>query len=90
MRNFNDPVYKDWRIKVLKRDRFKCQMPGCGKRKCKLQVHHIKKWSTASGLRYETSNGISLCYMCHKEVTNKERFYEGLLSDIAWRNEKGS
>ena len=32
-RDFNDPVYKDWRIKIYKRDDFKCQMPGCKSKK---------------------------------------------------------
>ncbi len=26
-RNYEDPVYKEWRKKVYARDRFKCQMP---------------------------------------------------------------
>jgi hypothetical protein len=39
-------------------------------------VHHIRKWASASSLRYEVSNGISLCYNCHKEVTGKEEHYE--------------
>ena len=28
-RNYEDPVYKDWRMKVYKRDKFTCQMPSC-------------------------------------------------------------
>ena len=67
MRNYDDPVYKDFRIKVLKRDKFKCKMPGC-KNKKNLQVHHISKWSGASALRYEISNGITLCRYCHKSI----------------------
>ena len=59
-RNYDDPVYKDFRLRVLKRDKFKCKMPGC-KNKKNLQVHHICKWSGASSLRYETSNGITSC-----------------------------
>ena len=41
-RNYDDPVYKDWRVKVYKRDNFKCQMPGC-KRTKNLNAHHIQK-----------------------------------------------
>ena len=41
MRNYDDPVYKDFRLKVLKRDKFKCKMPGC-KNKKNLQRHRFK------------------------------------------------
>lgn len=80
-RNYDDPVYKEWRKRVLSRDGHKCQMPRC-KRKRSLQVHHIRKWSSASSLRFEIDNGITLCYGCHKEVTNNETFYEHLFNDI--------
>ena len=66
-RDFDDPVYKDWRKKVLNRDSYKCQMPGCKRKGRRMQVHHIQKWSTASSLRFEVSNGITLCWDCHKE-----------------------
>ena len=77
----NTQVYKDWRRKVFRRDKGRCQMPNCGTTKSP-QVHHIKKWSEASYLRYEVSNGISLCWNCHKEVTGKESLYEGLFMEI--------
>ena len=38
-RNYDDPVYKDWRKKVYKRDGIKCQMPKCSS-KYRLQAHH--------------------------------------------------
>lgn len=47
-----------------------------------LQVHHIRKWSTASSLRYEISNGITLCYNCHKSICGKEHHYETLFIEI--------
>jgi len=81
MRNYDDPVYKDFRLRVLKRDKFKCKMPGC-KTKRDLQVHHISKWSGASSLRYEVSNGITLCRYCHKSITGKEPHYETLFREI--------
>ena len=84
-RNFDDPVYKDWRIKVYKRDKFTCQMPGC---KCKkrLNAHHIQKWSSASMLRYDIDNGITLCKNCHDKVTGHEQHYQRLFQDIARKN----
>jgi len=81
MRNYNDPVYKDFRVRVLKRDKFKCKMPGCSSKR-DLQVHHISKWSGASSLRYEVSNGITLCKYCHKSITGKETHYEHLFREL--------
>ena len=80
-RNYDDPVYAEWRKRVLSRDHYECQMPNCSKKRS-LQVHHIKKWSSASMLRFDVDNGITLCYGCHKEVTRNEHFYERLFTDI--------
>jgi 5-methylcytosine-specific restriction endonuclease McrA len=80
-RNYDDPAYADWRKKILKRDKKTCKMPGC-KSKAKLQVHHIRKWSSASALRYEISNGITLCSTCHKSITGKEHHYESLFMEL--------
>lgn len=55
--------YKKWRTDVFKRDGYTCQE--CGKRGGKLTVHHIQHWSTHPDLRYEVSNGITLCEVCH-------------------------
>jgi 5-methylcytosine-specific restriction endonuclease McrA len=80
-RNYDDPAYTDFRKEVLKRDKKTCMMPGCG-RKTNLQVHHIQKWSRASSLRYETSNGITLCKYCHYSIKGKENHYENLFKEI--------
>jgi 5-methylcytosine-specific restriction endonuclease McrA len=80
-RNYDDPAYEDFRKEVLKRDGKKCMMPGCGSKR-NLQVHHIQKWSTASSLRYETSNGITLCKYCHASIKGKELHYESLFKEL--------
>jgi 5-methylcytosine-specific restriction endonuclease McrA len=85
-RDYNDPVYAKWRLMVYKRDKFMCQMPNC-KCKKKLQAHHIKKWSSASSLRYDVQNGITLCKQCHKEINGHEEQYESLFLEII-RNKK--
>ena len=87
-RDFDDPIYKDWRRKVLRRDKYKCQMPGCGRRGRKMQTHHIRKWSEASSLRYDVKNGVTLCWNCHKEVTGSEAHYEPLFMEIVRGNGK--
>lgn len=80
-RNYLDPEYEAFRKEVLKRDRYKCQMPDCGSRK-KLHVHHIKPWSKAAALRYDTLNGITLCKACHESITGKETHYEVVFTEI--------
>lgn len=84
-RDFDDPVYKKWRIDVYKRDKFRCQMPGC---KCNknLNAHHIQKWASASMLRYDVDNGITLCRGCHGRVTGREQHYQRLFQDIVRKN----
>ena len=80
-RDYSDPVYKDFRKSVLKRDKFKCRMPNCGSKR-NLNVHHIQTWARASSLRYEPANGITLCRYCHKSINGKEHHYENLFRKI--------
>ena len=87
-RDYGDPVYKRFRRQVLKRDKFTCQM--CNKRgkRVRLNVHHIMTWSSASTLRYDVDNGITLCRGCHKDVTGKESHYMLYFSEKVRRNKK--
>jgi 5-methylcytosine-specific restriction endonuclease McrA len=80
-RNYNDKDYSEFRKSVLKRDKYKCQMPSCNSRK-KLNVHHIKPWSKAASLRYDPLNGITLCKECHESITGKENHYEVVFTEI--------
>lgn len=84
-RDYHDPVYKDWRIKVYKRDNFCCQMPGRKKKKY-LNAHHIRKWASASALRFDVDNGITLCRWCHCKVTGHETLYQSLFQSIVRKN----
>jgi hypothetical protein len=88
-RNYNDPIYKKWRLQVYTRDNWKCQWPYCDQSK-KLNAHHILKWADNPGLRYLVSNGITLCHKHHKMITGLESIYSSIflkiLSDKA--NEK--
>lgn len=55
--------YKAWRVNVFKRDGYQCQ--DCGQHGGNLIAHHIQRWADFPELRYEVSNGITLCAGCH-------------------------
>jgi 5-methylcytosine-specific restriction endonuclease McrA len=58
--------YKQWRYDVFLRDKFTCQK--CGDAKGgNLNAHHIKPFAECPELRFEISNGITLCEDCHKQ-----------------------
>ena len=56
--------YIQWRRAVFERDNYTCQF--CGVRGCELHADHIKPWAEFPDLRYEISNGRSLCVACHQ------------------------
>jgi len=74
-RNYDDPAYANFRKEVRRRDGGKCRYPGCGSRKG-LQVHHIKKWASHPSMRYDSTNGITLCKKCHAMTKGNEETYE--------------
>jgi hypothetical protein len=65
--------YKNWRQSVFERDNFTCQC--CNKRGGNLEAHHIKSWTNYPELRYELSNGQTLCLLWHR-LTFKQSHLE--------------
>lgn len=62
-----DSRYKTWRTAVFERDYYTCQ--DCGdNRGGNLQAHHIKPWGDCPELRFDVSNGLTLCIECHRKV----------------------
>lgn len=59
--------YKNWRKAVFKRDGFACV--DCGYRGF-ITAHHLKSFAYFPELRYELSNGKTLCEECHKKTDN--------------------
>lgn len=61
--------YTEWRANVFNRDNFTCVM--CGQVGGELNAHHIKEYAKYPKLRYEISNGVTLCKECHKKIHKK-------------------
>lgn len=77
-----DSRNKAWRDAILARDGSKCQWPNCQYHDSWVQIHHIKKYSTAPHLRYDLRNGITLCATHHSNVTGQEERWEMYLINI--------
>lgn len=59
-------------------------MPDCGSKKG-LEAHHIVRWADSPKLRFEPSNGITLCQECHSKVTGQEVAYASLFQSLVLR-----
>lgn len=76
-------LYSEWRMSVFKRDNFACVK--CGKTSNELKkigikicADHIKPFCNYPELRYELSNGRTLCATCHQQTETygyKARFF---------------
>lgn len=60
--------YKEWRIKVFKRDDYTCQI--CFKRGGCLVAHHKKSYALYPELRLRVSNGQTVHKDCHRKTDN--------------------
>jgi len=57
---------REWRRAVYGRDDFTCKE--CGQRGGKLHAHHIEHFSKNKALRFDVSNGVTLCVSCHRKA----------------------
>jgi 5-methylcytosine-specific restriction endonuclease McrA len=61
------PEYFKWRARVLKRDNHTCVECGAVEN---VQADHIKPFAWYPELRFEVSNGRTLCIDCHKKTSS--------------------
>lgn len=78
--------YKNWRLSVYRRDRFKCVC--CLRNDRGLQAHHLKPFRDRSDLWFSVDNGITLCDVCHKQTYNCEYEIEAFLRNRILRDFK--
>ena len=88
-RDYKSPEYKKLRLACYKRDRFKCQFPGCNQVDKVLNCHHLKPWGSYPALRFVLDNTITLCKTHHQFVTGKEQEYEAIFMQAVARNGGG-
>lgn len=62
--------YKAWRKRVFERDGYTCQKCGFHGSKGYITAHHIKSFAHHPELRFEITNGVTLCEPCHKKTDN--------------------
>jgi 5-methylcytosine-specific restriction endonuclease McrA len=60
------PEYKAWRKAIFERDNYTCQI--CDERGGHLNADHIKPFAYFPELRFELSNGRTLCLSCHRKT----------------------
>jgi hypothetical protein len=64
----NSTQRKEWTRNVFCRDHWTCQSCGHHGQKKDMIAHHIVPWSKSKELRFDVSNGVTLCRACHCEL----------------------
>ncbi|MDE2227280.1 MAG: HNH endonuclease [Patescibacteria group bacterium] len=67
--------HKEWSKAVYARDKWTCQKCGLNDHH-KIIAHHIVEWSKDPSLRFDVSNGVTLCRSCHMSLHKPRRNYK--------------
>lgn len=60
---------KEWSRSIMNKDGFKCQI--CEYKGKKLVAHHLDGYHWCNKRRLDMTNGVTLCYNCHKDFHKK-------------------
>jgi hypothetical protein len=75
--------YRDWRNSVFTKDNYTCV--SCNVRGVYLEADHIKPWCAFPDLRFDTSNGRTLCRPCHmKQDTHGRKALKYLENNLGF------
>jgi hypothetical protein len=76
-----DPLYLKWMTEVKERDNKRCRIKNqdCNGR---LEAHHILDWVNHPELRYEITNGITLCRFHHPKGRDEEKRWADALQKL--------
>lgn len=86
----NSEVCKNWRRKVLDRDKYRCIK--CNSKK-NLHCDHIVSWKESVELRFKVSNGQTLCRSCHLKKSIEHGEVKGTpfkTGDAYWKGKNRS
>lgn len=75
-------AYKAWRTLVFERDDYTCKE--CGIRGGKLHADHIRPFAFYPELRFEVSNGQTLCVPCHIKTPTYGGRCRGYVKKTLW------
>ena len=66
-RDPDGPDFVAWRTAAFARDACRCQT--CGDAQGgNLEAHHVRPWATHPELRFDVTNGLTLCDPCHNRL----------------------
>lgn len=77
----NSPAHRDWSRSVKNRDCWKCRISN-GDCSGPVVAHHILPWATFPELRYEITNGITLCHSHHPRKRDDEMRLSPLFQEM--------
>ena len=70
---------REWRLSVFRRDDWTCQHCWNRSRKnnyIRIEAHHVKPFAVFPELRFEITNGLTLCKQCHNKQPKGKQVYD--------------